>query len=81
MIETGESTDPEYYTTPESVEGVSTVALKQAYDTARHVYYTCGGHWRAYRMEKAMEVLSAELAARGIIPEFLAGDVTWEESQ
>lgn len=58
-------TDPEQYQDAEDVVGVESDILRSAFESARVTYATCGGHWRAHRMEVAMKVIAAEMEERG----------------
>lgn len=58
------STDPEHYTDKASCQDAPTEALVTARESARVIYATCGGHWRAHRMDNAMKCIDAELASR-----------------
>lgn len=58
-------TDPENYQDSDNVKGVESEILRAAFESAKETYATCGGHWRAHRMETAMKVIATEMSDRG----------------
>lgn len=58
-------TDPENYHTDPDFTGVESDILRQAFESARETYATCGGHYRAWRMEQAMKHIAEEMEKRG----------------
>lgn len=63
------TSDPEHYQEPSDCVDVPEENLRQAWHYADETYRTCGGHWRAARMESAMKSINAELTARGLAEE------------
>ena len=67
------STDPETYVDRDTLERIPAFILMQAYEEAQRVYYSCGGHKLAARMNRAMTVIGRELRDRGIFPNYSRG--------
>ena len=75
------STDPGWYT--DSIpDGVPSETLEVVYANARKTHAEAGGHGLAYRMQRVMDLVKAEMHTRGLRPVASSDDyfaVTWIE--
>jgi hypothetical protein len=74
--------DPGWYTDAASVQRADTETLKRVYTEARRVYFDCGGHGTAARMQIVQNLIEIELHEReGIEPNPYYDDyrvVSWQ---